>query len=69
MILDDAGVKRLPLPAKSPNLNATAERWIRSVKEKALSKLILFGERSLRHVLSEYGVFLTGDGGLVTSCK
>src|SRR5215471_4706735 len=28
--LDDAGVKRLPLPAKSPNLNAIAERWIRS---------------------------------------
>jgi putative transposase len=54
-ILDDAGVKRLPLPAKSPNLNAIAERWIRSVKEEALSKLILFGERSLRHVLSEYG--------------
>jgi transposase InsO family protein len=53
-ILDDAGVKRLPLPAKSPNLNAIAERWIRSVKEEALSKLILFGERSLWHVLQEY---------------
>ena len=52
--LDDAGVKRLSLPAKSPNLNAIAERWIRSVKEEALSKLILFGERSLWHVLQEY---------------
>jgi putative transposase len=53
-ILDDAGVKRLPLPAKSPNLNAIAERWIRSVKEEALSRFILFGESSLRHVLQEY---------------
>jgi Homeodomain-like domain len=52
--LDDAGVKRLPLPATSPNLHAIAERWIRSVKEEALSKLILFGEPSLWYVLSEY---------------
>src|SRR5215475_1799316 len=28
-LLDDAGVKRLPLPPKSPNLNAHAERFIR----------------------------------------
>jgi len=53
-ILDESGVKRLPLPAKSPNLNAIAERWIRSVKSEALSPLILFGERSLWYVLSEY---------------
>jgi transposase InsO family protein len=53
-ILDGAGVKRLPLPPHSPNLNAIAERWVRSVKSEALSQLILFGERSLHHVLSEY---------------
>jgi hypothetical protein len=35
-------------------LNAFAERWIQSVKKEALSKMILFGERSLRHVLGEY---------------
>ena len=53
-LLDGAGVKRLPLPPRSPNLNAIAERWVRSVKSEALSQLILFGERSLRHVVSEY---------------
>jgi transposase InsO family protein len=53
-ILDGAGVKRLPLPPRSPNLNAIAERWVRSVKSEALSRLILFGERSLRHALSHY---------------
>ncbi len=53
-ILDDAGVKRVPLPPRSPWLNSVAERWVKSVKTEALSKLILFGERSLRHVLSEY---------------
>jgi hypothetical protein len=41
------GVKCLRLPARSPNLNAFAERWVRSVKEECLSKLMLFGEASL----------------------
>jgi len=53
-IIDDAGVERVVLPPRSPNLNAYAERWIRSVKEECLSRLILFGEDSLRHVLNEY---------------
>jgi putative transposase len=44
----------LALPARSPNLNAYAERWVRSVKEECLSKVILFGERSLWRALSEY---------------
>jgi hypothetical protein len=40
------GVKCTPIPARSPNLNAHAERWVRSIKEECLSKLILFGENS-----------------------
>jgi hypothetical protein len=35
-------------------LNAYAERWVKSVKEECLSKLILFGEASLRRALREY---------------
>ena len=53
-IIDDARVERVVLPPRSPNLNAYAERWVRSVKEECLSQLILFGEVSLRHVLHEY---------------
>ena len=53
-MLDDAGVKRVPLPPRTPWLNAYAERWIQSVKTEVLSQMILFGERSLRHALSEY---------------
>jgi putative transposase len=44
----------VPLPPRSPNLNAYAERWVRSVKEECLSRMILFGEASLRHVLAQY---------------
>jgi putative transposase len=53
-IIDNAGVQRVPLPPRSPNLNAIAERWVRSVKDEALSRLILFGERSLWHTLHQY---------------
>jgi putative transposase len=52
--LDDAGVKRVPLPARSPNLNAYAERWVRSVKGEAFSRLILCGEGALQHALSAF---------------
>jgi putative transposase len=55
-IIDDAGVKRVRLPPQSPNLNAYAERWVRSVKDECLSHLILCGERALRHALHHYGV-------------
>lgn len=53
-IIDHAGVQRVPLPPRSPNLNAFAERRVRSVKSEVLSKLLLFGERSLRHALTHY---------------
>jgi hypothetical protein len=53
-IIASGRVEPLALPARSPNLNAHAERWVRSVKEECLSKVILFGERSLRRALSEY---------------
>jgi transposase InsO family protein len=55
-IIDDAGVNRVPLPPRSPNLNAIAERWVRAIKSEALSRFILFGEKSLRHIVSEYVV-------------
>jgi hypothetical protein len=51
-ILKTAGVTSVPLPPRSPNLNAFAERWVRSVKEECLSKLILFGESSLKRAFA-----------------
>jgi len=53
-IVKSSHVEPLKLPARSPNLNAYAERWVKSVKEECLSKLILFGEKSLRRALCEY---------------
>ena len=53
-LLKASGIESLKLPARSPNLNAFAERWVRSIKDECLSRFILFGEKSLRHVLKEY---------------
>jgi hypothetical protein len=35
-------------------VNAHAERWVRSIKEECLSKLILFGEKTSQRVVSNY---------------
>jgi putative transposase len=54
-------IKCLQLPARSPNLNAFAERWVRSVKGECLSHLILFGESSLRRALDEFTEHFHGE--------
>jgi putative transposase len=52
--LRSAGVGPLTLPARRPNLNSFAERWVRSIKSECLSKLILFGEGSLRRAVTQF---------------
>jgi putative transposase len=61
-IIAEAGVERVVLSPRSPNLNAYAERWVRSVKEECLARLILCGEASLRHALMHYKE-RGGEGG------
>ena len=41
-------------PVRAPNCSAFAERFVRSIKDECLDRMILFGERSLRRVLNEY---------------
>jgi len=52
--IEAVGVKSIKLPARSPNLNSFAERWVRSAKNECFSKLILFGEVSLRRALTQF---------------
>ncbi len=54
MTLAAAGVRCVKLPPKSPNLNAYAERYVRSIKSECLDRMIFFGEKHLRHVVTEY---------------
>jgi transposase InsO family protein len=49
-----AGIDTVKLPVRSPNLNAYAERFVRSVKSECVGQVIPIGERHLRRVVSEY---------------
>src|ERR1700755_1331220 len=53
-ILASVGVSAVKLPPQSPNLNAYAERFVRSIKESCLDRLILFGEDSLRKAIRDF---------------
>src|SRR5882757_7847846 len=53
-MLASSGVQSVRLPARSPNLNAFAERWIGSVRRECLAHVIPLGERHLRELVREY---------------
>ena len=60
-MLADAGVKSVKLPPRSPNLNAYAERFVRSIKESCLERMILFAEESLRKGIHEFVLHYHGE--------
>jgi putative transposase len=49
-----AGVRCLKIPKQSPNLNAYAESYVRTIKRECLNKMVLFGERHVRYVVDQY---------------
>ena len=53
-ILESGGVKSVRLPARSPNLNALAERSVRSIKSECLDRMILIGKPSLRRAVDQF---------------
>src|SRR6516162_2010778 len=53
-ILAGTGIESVKLPPRSPNLNAYAERFVRTIKEGCLEQMILFGENSLRNAIREF---------------
>ena len=52
--LEAAGVTPVRLPARSPNLNAFAERFVPTIKESCVERFILIGERSLRRAVTAF---------------
>ena len=53
-MLTEAGIQSVKLPPRSPNLNAYAERFVRTIKEGCLEQMILFGEDSLRNSIHQF---------------
>ena len=50
----DSGVRPLLLPARSPNLNAYAERFVLSAKSECLERIVPLGEKHLRAAVREF---------------
>ena len=53
-ILRSAGVKPILLPPRSPNLNAYAERFVKSMRSECLDKMNFLGEDHLRSTITQY---------------
>jgi putative transposase len=53
-VFRSAGIKVIPTPCRAPNANAYAERWIRSVREAWLDKVLIINQAHLRRVMREY---------------
>ena len=53
-LLKSSGVETVKLPARSPNLNAYAERFVRAIKSECLAQIIPLGENHLRKAVKEY---------------
>jgi putative transposase len=60
-MIADAGVESVKLPPRSPNLNAHAERFVRTIKESCLERLIFFGEASLRTAIQNFVAHYHGE--------
>jgi transposase InsO family protein len=53
-VFASVGVRIITTPARAPRANAIAERWIGTVRRECTDRLLIFGERHLRHVLTKY---------------
>jgi transposase InsO family protein len=53
-VFTDAGVAALRSPPGAPKANAYAERWVGTMRRERLDRMLIFHERQLRHVLTEY---------------
>ena len=60
-VLAREGIRVIRLPVRSPNLNAFAERFVRSIKEECLSRMIFVGQASLRHAITQYMSYYHGE--------
>ncbi len=53
-VLAEAGITAVKIPPRSPRANAYAERFVRTVRMEVTDQMLVFGQRHLRAVLTEY---------------
>jgi transposase InsO family protein len=60
-VLGDAGIDVVLTPVRAPNANAYAERFVRSIKEECLDRMIPLGERHFRRAVREFVAHYHGE--------
>jgi transposase InsO family protein len=50
----EAGIRVVLMPERAPNANAYAERFVRSIKEECLDRMIPIGGRHFRRAVTEF---------------
>ncbi|SQE00174.1 Integrase catalytic region (fragment) [Parafrankia sp. Ea1.12] len=59
-VLADAGITTIKIPPRTPQANAYAERFVRTVRTEVTDRMLIVGERHLRTVLAEYARHYNG---------
>jgi putative transposase len=60
-VLSDAGITVLKIPPRCPRANAHAERFVLTIRAELTDRILIFGERQLRHVLNAYARHYNGQ--------
>ncbi len=53
-VLADAAITIVKIPPRCPQANAYAERFVRTVRAELTDRMLIFGQRHLRRMLTEY---------------
>ncbi len=56
-VFQSQGIEIIHTTYRAPNMNSFAERWVRSVREECLDRVLIVNERHLRSVLKEYVLY------------
>jgi transposase InsO family protein len=59
-VLAGAGIEAVKIPPRSPRANAYAERWVRTVRAEVTDRMLIFGQRHLRMILTQYEAHYNG---------
>jgi putative transposase len=59
-VLADAGIQVVKIPPRSPRANCYAERFVLTARKEVTDRMLIFGERHLRLVLTEYARHYNG---------
>jgi putative transposase len=53
-LLGDAGIRAVQTPFQAPNANAYAKRFVRSIKEECLDRMVPLAARHFRHAVTQF---------------